>query len=126
MDSTFGFEPGAGNEPVATGDTVTIRPLQGLGDFGAAVDLQVAVWGKRYSDVVPASLLKVVGEVGGLCLGAFVGPTLVGFVFGLTGPRDGEIAHWSHMLGVLPDWRDRGVGRALKEEQARVLRGRGV
>lgn len=127
MDPISGVDAGGvAGGPATLPDGVSVRALQGLDEFRAAAALQVAVWGDGYADVVPASLLKVVNEVGGVALGAFAGTRLVGFVFGLTGPRDGEIAHWSHMLGVLPEWRDRGVGRALKNEQARVLRERGV
>src|SRR5439155_4445432 len=47
-------------------------------------------------------------------------------VFGITGIRDGEIVHWSHMLGVREAARNMGVGRMLKEYQRRVLAERGV
>lgn len=126
MDPTLHMDSDRGRPSPTVPEGVTIRELTGLAEFRDAAALQVAVWGRGYSDVVPASVLKVAGEVGGLALGAFAYSSLVGFVFGLTGPRDGEIAHWSHMLGVLPSWRDQGVGRALKEEQARLLQGRGV
>ena len=42
---------------------------------------------------------------------------LVGLVFGLTGLRDGKLAHWSHILAVEKKWRDRGIGRLLKAHQ---------
>jgi predicted GNAT superfamily acetyltransferase len=35
----------------------------------------------------------------------------------MPGVRDGAPTHWSHMLGVLPDARGRGVGRDLKLAQ---------
>jgi predicted GNAT superfamily acetyltransferase len=51
---------------------------------------------------------------------------MLGFVFGLTGIRDGRPIHWSHMLGVRPEARGRGIGRMLKEHQRKLLRERGV
>ncbi len=105
----------------------TVRPLQGAPELRAAVACQVATWGTEYQDVVPASLLKVAVEVGGVALGAFDPQgRLLGFVFGLTGPRDGELSHWSHLLAVAPEHRDRGIGSALKRAQAAELVDRGV
>ncbi len=104
-----------------------IRHCVSTADFDACVQLQQATWGETYRDIVPASLLKVSRRVGGIVAGAFAGPELVGFVYGLTGPdRDGRLLHWSHMLGVRADWRDRGIGRALKAFQRSALRGSGV
>jgi predicted GNAT superfamily acetyltransferase len=72
-------------------------------------------------------LLSVSQKVGGLVAGAFSDAgDLVGFVFGLTGLRGGRIVHWSHMLAVDPDYRDRGVGRRLKLYQRECLRAAGV
>jgi len=47
---------------------------------------------------------------------------MIGFVFGLTGLDGGRPVHWSDMLAVLPPWRGRGVGTALKAwQRARLL-----
>lgn len=104
-----------------------IRPLSTHEDFVACVALQRWTWGEEFRDVVQASLLKVAQKVGGVAAGAF-GPdgALWGFVFGLTGVEAGRPVHWSHMLAVHPDVRDRGVGRRLKEFQRAWLRERQV
>src|SRR5262249_9654440 len=47
-------------------------------------------------------------------------------VFGVTGIRDGVLAHWSHMLGVREAARNAGVGRMLKEYQRRALAPLGI
>src|SRR5207249_530903 len=79
---------------------VTIRPMVSVDDARACVDLQRDVWGWDQPEVVPATLLHVVDYVGGLAAGAFdSGGTMLGFVFGITGVRDGTVVHWSHMLG---------------------------
>ena len=99
-------------------DIIEIRPLHSVEECNAAAALQREVWGQDYVDVVPATLLHVVEYVGGLAAGAFDGKgDMLGFVFGVNGVRDGEIVHWSHMLGVRERARNLGLGRRLKEYQ---------
>jgi predicted GNAT superfamily acetyltransferase len=71
-------------------------------------------------------MLQVSRKMGGIVAGAFDGDRLIGFVYGITGVRDGAVAHWSHMLAVAEAWRDRGVGRRLKSFQRDALRGAGI
>lgn len=104
-----------------------IRPLRDHGDLAACVALQSETWGDAYADVVPASMLQVAAKMGGVVTGAFDEEGgLLGFVYGITGVRGGETAHWSHMLAVREDARDRGVGTALKNRQREELRAMGV
>jgi predicted GNAT superfamily acetyltransferase len=106
---------------------VEIRPLRAMEDCDACVELQRHVWGWDQADVVPATLLHVVDYVGGLAAGAFdSGGELLGFVFGISGVRDGELVHWSHMLGVRESARNIGVGRMLKEHQRAVMAKLGI
>jgi predicted GNAT superfamily acetyltransferase len=108
------------------GANVRIRSLTSLEDCNACVTLQREIWGDE-SDIVPAALLHVVDFVGGIAAGAFdPDGALLGFVFGVTGIHDGELAHWSHMLGVRDTARNLGVGRLLKEHQRRALAEIGV
>ena len=110
-----------------TGAAVHIRPLASLADCNECVELQREVWGFEPDEIVPAALLHVVDYVGGVAAGAFDDDeTLLGFVFGISGIHDGELAHWSHMLGVRESARDMGVGRMLKEHQRTVLAERNV
>jgi predicted GNAT superfamily acetyltransferase len=71
-------------------------------------------------------MLQVSGKLGGIVAGAFDGDRLIGFVYGITGVRDGAVAHWSHMLAVADDWRDRGIGRQLKAYQRAELLAAGI
>lgn len=117
----------AGAVAEINGGSIRIRPLTSLDDYDACVALQREVWGSEYDEAVPASLLQVVPYVGGLVLGAFSAEgDLLGFVFGLTGPKDGELVHWSHALGVRESARNLGVGRLLKNYQRAELARRGI
>jgi predicted GNAT superfamily acetyltransferase len=111
----------------AASSNVSIRPLTSLADCTECVDLQREVWGFDQEEIVPASLLHVVDYVGGVAAGAFdADGTLLGFVFGISGIHEGELSHWSHMLGVRESARNMGVGRMLKEHQRSVLAERNV
>jgi len=103
---------------------VRIRPLRSAADYAACVELQQRIWGPAAADTVPAIVLLVSQEVGGIAAGAFEPHgRLLGCVFGLTGVRGRKLAHWSHLLAVRPEARDRGIGRRLKQYQrARLLR----
>jgi predicted GNAT superfamily acetyltransferase len=103
--------------------SIEIRPLATPKERDACVELQRSTWGDDFSDVIPASILKVSQRIGGVALGAFDRDgALVGFVFGLTGVERGRIVHWSDMLAVAPRARNLGLGRRLKEEQRQAVR----
>jgi chorismate synthase len=111
----------------ASGTKAYVRPLRSTEDFHACVELQRDVWGWEQPEIVPATLLHVVEYVGGLVAGAFDGQdTLQGFVFGITGIRDGVLSHWSHQLGVRESARNLGLGRMLKEFQRATVATVGV
>lgn len=108
-------------------DSIEIRTLRSNEDCQAAADFQREIWGADYVDIVPGTLLHVVDYVGGLAAGAFdESGELLGFVFGMNGVRDGDLVHWSHMLGVRESARNSGLGRMLKEYQRATLRDIGV
>lgn len=108
------------------GEDILIRPLQSYGELEDAVALQEDIWGLGFRDRVPPSILLVAQELGGVASGAWRGDQLVGFVFGMTGLRDGRLVHWSDMLAVRAEVRDRGLGRALKLHQRERLLAMGV
>jgi predicted GNAT superfamily acetyltransferase len=104
-----------------------VRALCAQTEYEEAVSLQEQIWGADVRETTPACVLQISQEVGGIAGGAFTPEgKLVGFVFGLTGIRNRMLAHWSHILAVEKGWRDRGVGRALKEHQREELLGIGV
>ena len=114
--------------PALTGpDGVTLRRLETVEEYEDAVALQDATWGAGFSDRVPAAILRVAQKVGGVSAGAFdESGRLLGFVFGLTGVRNGRLVHWSDMLAVREDSRGRHLGDRLKYYQRDLVRALGV
>lgn len=106
-----------------TPDDIDIRPLASRADYDACVALQELTWGVGFNERVPPGILKLSQRLGGVASGAFdTGGELRGFVFGMSGLMDGRLAHWSDMLAVHPDARDRGIGEALKwHQRSRLL-----
>jgi predicted GNAT superfamily acetyltransferase len=91
------------------------------------VALQEETWGEGFSERVPTAILKVAAALGGVAAGAYdADERLVGFVFGMTGIRDGELVHWSDMLAVRPEVRDLGLGALLKRYQREQVVALGV
>ncbi|MDQ2833680.1 MAG: GNAT family N-acetyltransferase [Acidobacteriota bacterium] len=104
---------------MSKGDSAKIRigPLTTLEYFERCVDLQIMVWGYSDRDVVPRRVFVIAARIGGQVIGAFDGDTLVGFAMALPGYRDGQAYLHSHMLAVLPAYRNAGIGRGLKLAQ---------
>ena len=106
---------------------IDIRPLHGLSQFAGVVELQEAIWGFDPTDLLPMRFLVVLDKVGGHIFGAFDGDRLVAFCFAMPGIKPGPAPYLhSHMLGVLPEYRDSGIGRRLKLRQREDALARGI
>lgn len=98
-------------------DSIGVRPLNGHAEFAQAVEVQRAVWRFEDLELLPVRLFVVAEKVGGQVLGAFKSGRVIGFCLAIPGVRNGELYLHSHMLGVLPEFRNAGAGRALKLAQ---------
>lgn len=108
-------------------EKISIRQLQGNEEFLACENLEKETWGQSFAECVPPSILMISQKIGGVTAGAFnQEDELVGFVYGLTGVMDGKLVHWSHMLAVQPQYRDRNLGARLKHFQAKTVKALGV
>jgi predicted GNAT superfamily acetyltransferase len=105
---------------------IDIRSLSTLEQFERCVALQIEVWGYNDGDVIPRRMFVVAQRIGGQALGAFDGDTMIGFAMSLPGYRDGRSYLHSHMLAVLPEYRNAGVGRRLKLAQRDEASARGI
>lgn len=94
---------------------VTLRTLNGAQDHAKFVKLEKAIWGEDFEECLPPSALMINEKVGGIVAGAFdENDAILAMIYGLTGPVDGKLLHWSHMMGVHPDYRQYKLGKAMK------------
>jgi predicted GNAT superfamily acetyltransferase len=97
---------------------IDIRELTTHADFADAVQLQRIVWNWNDLDILPVRFFVVARNIGGQALGAFEGRVMAGFCLAIPAlKRDRQPYLHSHMLGVLNEFRDTGVGRLLKFAQ---------
>jgi chorismate synthase len=116
-----------GPSAAAPADGITIRRVETTDEYDACVRMQHAIWGDDFTEIVPATMLKVTQQIGGVTAGAFDSSgRLLGFVFGMMGAIDGQLVHWSDLLAVHPDARNKGLGRRLKLFQRELLLPLGV
>lgn len=94
--------------------TLTLRSCHSVGEFRQALQLQKDIWNWTDIELVPVRLFVVAEKIGGHVLGAFSGNDMVGFAYGIPGIRGKHSYMHSHMLGVREDFRNTGLGRALK------------
>jgi predicted GNAT superfamily acetyltransferase len=111
-------DPTRTDAPTDREPDVELRSLEGPEEYALCGELQRDTWGHDFGEIVPPALLQVTQKVGGIAAGAFDRHRrLVGFVYGLSGLREGSPVHWSHMLAVRKDWEGKGLGTRLKGYQ---------
>jgi predicted GNAT superfamily acetyltransferase len=107
-------------------DPIRIVPVTTLENLEQCVEVQLTVWGYSEGDVIPKRVFVVARRIGGQVIGAFDGDALVGFAMSLPGYRGGKPYLHSHMLAVLPEYRDRRLGQRLKLAQRDDALARGI
>jgi predicted GNAT superfamily acetyltransferase len=105
---------------------IEIRELRGLDELNEAVRLQKEIWGFADIELLPLRLFVVAQKVGGQTLGAFDGNRMVGFLLAIPGLKQGSMYLHSHMMGVLPEYRNLRIGRRLKLRQREEALSRGI
>jgi chorismate synthase len=94
---------------------VKYRPLSTRDECEAVVALEREIWGPRYDEAIPVALLLVTATRGAILIGAFDGDDrMIGFVYSLRGLKNGRPIQWSYKLGVVPPYRNEGIGMRLK------------
>jgi predicted GNAT superfamily acetyltransferase len=114
----------AGSQEVTS---VEIGELSAERELREAVALQKTIWRFDDADLVPFRMFVVATKIGGQLLGAYVDGLMIAFCMAIPGLKpDGKPYLHSHMLGVLPEYRDAGVGRQLKLRQRDDALSRGI
>lgn len=95
------------------------RDLHSADEFRQVMDLEQQVWGfTDLNDMVTLPVFTITVKRGAILIGAYdEADRMVGFVYSIVGMKPGQVLQWSHMLGVLPEYRNSGLGRALKLAQ---------
>ena len=115
-------------------DGIEVRSIDLYEEMVQAEDLQRIVWSGSETDIIPAHLSMPISHNGGVVLGAFDQDKLIGYLLGFLGTdsesTDGNamtrLKHWSHQVGVHPDYRDCGIGFALKQAQREEVLKQGI
>jgi predicted GNAT superfamily acetyltransferase len=106
---------------------IDIRELSSEPELREAVALQKTIWGFEDADLLPFRMFVVATKIGGQLLGAFDAGRMIAFCVAIPGlKKDLEVYLHSHMLGVLPEYRNAGVGRKLKLRQRDDALARGI
>ncbi len=114
-------------EKMPQNPAIAIRQLTKHQEFAAVVTLQQEIWGYQDVELLPLRLFVVADKIGGQVLGAFDRTRMVAFSLCIPGLKRGHQSYLhSHMLGVLPEYRNTGLGRSLKLKQREYAMGRGI
>jgi len=94
---------------------IHIRDLTTIEEFRQVVELEQAIWGYTdQGDLVTVPVFIFTVHRGATLIGAFESSgRMVGFAYGVIGMKEGRPMQWSHMAGVLPEFRG-GLGFRLK------------
>ena len=110
---------------------IQIRDLTSIDEFRQVIELEKKIWGYTdQGDLVTVPVFIFTVHRGATLVGAFdtsspPAPSagsepwpgkLVGFAYAVVGMKDGKPMQWSHMAGVLPEYRG-GLGLRLKLAQ---------
>jgi predicted GNAT superfamily acetyltransferase len=98
-------------------ERILVRALDQPAQYIEAVRIQKMVWNFDDIDLVPPRLFRVTSDIGGHTAGAFLEDRMVGFCLAFPGLKFGRGYLHSHMVGVLPEFRNAEVGRKLKFAQ---------
>ncbi|MBI4278875.1 MAG: GNAT family N-acetyltransferase [Armatimonadetes bacterium] len=103
-------------------DEISLVLLKDAERLRQVEELQRQIWESHdYREVVPLHQLMAAAGAGGAVIGARAPDgTLIGFCYGFAGVRRGRPLFYSHMAGVIAEYRNGDIGFRLKREQRRV------
>ena len=96
--------------------SIQVRELDNLQDQDFGRKIFDITWSMDTGTEITPNLLQAMVHSGSYLSGAFIDNKIVGAAFAFPATNDGLHLH-SHMTAVLPEFRDKGVGYALKIDQ---------
>jgi len=116
----------AGGEAVSPAG-ISIHDLKTEDEYRELVHVQEVIWGFSHIDLLHVRFFVVAAKIGGQVFGAYDEGRMVAFCLAIPGLKPGNKPYLhSHMLGVLPEYRDSGLGRRLKLHQREDALARGL
>lgn len=102
---------------------LTVRDLTKYDEFLQVRDVQQQVWGFTGGEGLYPPVLNTAAENGGTVIGAFDGGKMIGFIYGFVGIHiDRRLKLCSQTMGILPEYRNKGIAATLKwAQRQRVL-----
>jgi len=97
-------------------NSIQVRELDNLQDQDFGRNIFDITWSMDAGTEITPNLLQAMVHSGSYLSGAFIDNKIVGAAFAFPATNDGLHLH-SHMTAVLPEFRDKGVGYALKIDQ---------
>ena len=97
-------------------NSIQVRKLDNLQDQDSARKIFDITWSLDAGTEITPNLLQAMVHSGSYLSGAFIENKIVGAAFAFPATNGGLHLH-SHMTAVLPEYRDKGVGYALKIDQ---------
>jgi len=104
-------------EPLMSDSTITYRVLTENPDLEAAGLLETVIWGWEAQFASPTNVMRVTALKGGLVLCAYDGDSMIGMSWAFPVRTDGKWVLWSHVAGVIPEYRGRRIGAGIKFAQ---------
>jgi predicted GNAT superfamily acetyltransferase len=96
---------------------VSIDVCTTLREIRECVNLQRTIWNDPDEDLIPSTLFVVANKIGGQVLLARDGAKALGFALAFPAFRDELRYLHSHIVGVIPEYQNRGLGRQIKVKQ---------
>ncbi len=99
-------------------ERIVIRKPKSIDECKMLVDIQLKIWEGDIYGIVSHYILHIANENGGLTLGAFKeSGEAIGVLYGFLGYYHGRLIHYSHIAGVIPEYKLKGIGYHLKLAQ---------
>jgi|YelNatPaOPRAMG01_1025707.scaffolds.fasta_scaffold00647_15 predicted GNAT superfamily acetyltransferase len=96
---------------------VEIRRVKTVEEYKAVENIQRVIWGMIGESPAPVTLLTAINTNGGLVEIAKEGDKIIGFSLAFPGAEGNYRYLYSHMAGVLKEYRDRNIGYEIKRHQ---------